>query len=239
LTGKAVQFNPPAARLAFSPIVLIETDKRSGDDAVKGSIAVDSFKGARRGRHTYLTTEIGMSDSSKDLAARIQELEDVREINEVWFKWHYSCTGGFNGKQAGRMEALECLTEDATIEIAALHKPGQGPKGRAAYTEFWDFYFGDDGPLPYVFQTSVAEKVVITGDTAVQYSNMLGIFQPRGHKPGIGLSQRINDLVRTPDGWRISKTTQGGGYSIQIDELQGALNKLPDFRPRPEWKYKG
>jgi hypothetical protein len=181
-----------------------------------------------------------MSDDRLDrIEARLRELEDVREINEVFFKWHFDCTGGFNGKQAGRMEALECLTDDATIEIQGLHEPGKGPRGRKEYTEFWDYYYGDAGPLPYVFQTSVAEKVTVTGDTAVQQSNMLGIFQPLGEVPWYGLSQRTNWFVRTPQGWRISKTTQNGGLTLKADQLYGALNKLPPFQPRPEWKHKG
>jgi hypothetical protein len=181
-----------------------------------------------------------MSDTkTKTLEARIRELEDVREINEVFFKWHYDCTGGFNGKQAGRMEALECLTEDATIEVSSLHKPGQGPKGREQYTEFWDYFYGDDGPLPYVFQNSVAERVVVTGDTAVQESNQLGIFQNRGGKPRMGLSQRTNYFVRTPKGWKIEKTTIAGGFSFYVDEIQGNLNKLPAQSPRTPWTYKG
>lgn len=181
-----------------------------------------------------------MTDTtSATLEARIRELEDVREINEVFFKWHFECTGGFNGKQAGRMEALECLTEDATIEVQGLHKPGQGPTGREQYTEFWDYFYGDEGPLPYVFQTSVAEKVTITGDTAVQKSNMLGIFQNRGGKPTIGLSQRTNNFVRTAQGWRINKTTVEGGFSIAVDELHGNLNKLPAPASRTLWSYKG
>ena len=178
-------------------------------------------------------------DRIAKLEARIRELEDVREINEVFFKWHYECTGGFNGKQAGRMEALECLTEDATIEVHTLHKPGQGPKGRKQYTEFWDYFYGDAGPLPYVFQNSVAEKVIVDGDTATQWSNQLGIFQNRGGRPRAGLSQRVNYFVRTPKGWRIEKTTIEGGMSFYVDDLQGNLNKLPPQTPRTPWTYKG
>jgi hypothetical protein len=185
-----------------------------------------------------------MSDSTSALEARVRELEDVRAITDLFFKWHYECTGGFNGKQAGRMEALEVLSEDATIEVHGLHQPGQGPKGRKNYTEFWDYFYGDDGPLPYVFQTSVADKVVVTGDTAVHKTNMLGIFQARGPnglaKATIGLSQRTNTCIRTKDGWRIQKTTVEGGYSIQTDELHGALNKLPEvMSARTPWSYKG
>ena len=179
------------------------------------------------------------------LEARIRELEDVREITDLFFKWHYECTGGFNGKQAGRMEALECLTEDATIEINSLHKPGQGPRGRKEYTEFWDYFYGDDGPLPYVFQTPVADRITINGDTAIHETNQLGIFQFRGpdgklSKATIGLSQRINTCVRTPQGWRIQKTTVEGGFSIAADHLQGELNKLPEvMSKRTMWTYKG
>jgi hypothetical protein len=174
-----------------------------------------------------------------ELEARVRKLEDVREINDVFFKWHYECTGGFNGKQAGRMESLECLTEDGTIEVNSLHEPGKGPKGRAQYTEFWDYFYGDAGPLPYVFQNSVAERVTLNGDTAVQESNQLGIFQNRGSKPRIGLSQRVNYFTRTPDGWRINKTTIQGGFSIYADELHGNLNPLPPAEPRTPWTYKG
>jgi hypothetical protein len=179
-----------------------------------------------------------------DLEARIRELEDVREITDLFFKWHYACTGGFNGKPAGRVEALECLTEDATIEIQGLHKPGQGPRGRKEYTEFWDYFYGDDGPLPYVFQTSVADKVEVDGDEAMHKTNMLGVFQFRGPgglvKPTIGLTQRTNYCVRTPDGWRIAKTTAEGGFSVAADQLNGALNALPEMMSkRTPWSYRG
>jgi ketosteroid isomerase-like protein len=173
------------------------------------------------------------------LEARLRELEDVREINEVFFKWHDHCTGGFSGKQAGRMEALECLTEDATIEVDSMHEPGKGPKGRKAYTEFWAYFYGDAGPLPYVFQNGVAEMVVVTGDTAVQKSNMLGIFQMRDGTTTFGLSQRVNDFVRTPDGWKIRKTTSGPGLSIRPEGIHGKLNALPPAEPRTPWTYKG
>jgi len=173
------------------------------------------------------------------LEARVKELEDIREINEVFNKWMNDCTGGFNGLQPGRMEALECLTDDATIEIHGLHQPGKGPKGREQFTKFWDFYYGDNGPLPYVFQTSVSEKVVVTGDSAVQRSNMLGILQARGGKPTIGLSARTNHFVRTPDGWRINKTTVDGGFSADLPELHGNLNDSSQSEVRTPWTYEG
>ena len=34
---------------------------------------------------------------------------------------------------------------------------------------------------------------------------MMGIFEFRGAGATVGLSQRINYLVRTPDGWRIRR----------------------------------
>jgi SnoaL-like domain len=175
----------------------------------------------------------------KELEARLRELEDIREINEVFRRWHFACTGGFNGIQAGRMEALDVLTEDATIEIQALHEPGRGPKGRDEYTRYWDFYFGDAGPLPYVFQTSLDQRVEIDGDTAVQYSNQLGIFQARNSGPMLSLSRRINYLRRTPEGWRIYKTTGDSAFSTPIEELKGPLNALPPQEDRIPWTYGG
>jgi SnoaL-like protein len=173
----------------------------------------------------------------KELEARVREMEDIRQINEVFRKWHYACTGGFNGIQAGRMEALDVLTEDATIEIQSLHEPGQGPKGREEYTKYWDFYFGDAGPLPYVFQTSLDQKVTVTGDTAVQESNQLGIFQPRNAPARLSLSRRTNYFVRTPEGWRINKTTGDSAFATTLQDLLGPLNELPPQEHRTPWTY--
>ncbi len=168
-----------------------------------------------------------------ELRTTVKLLNDVHEINDVFFKWHFECTGGFKGKQAGRAAALECLTEDAQIDVPP-NPPGKGPKGREEYTEFWDYFYGDDGPLPYVFQTSTADKVVVDGDSATQYSNMLGIFQARGGQPTIGLSQRINTFRRTPEGWRICKTTIEGGLSSTLTAGLNphGLNELPPQQER-------
>jgi hypothetical protein len=181
-----------------------------------------------------------MTESAQaSLEAQLKELQDVREINALFDRWHYVCTGGFAGKQAGRMEALECLTEDATIELHGMHEPGKGPKGREQYSRFWAYFVGDDGPLPYVFQTMVGAQVAVNGDRATQQHNMLGIFQLRGAKATMGLSQRYNDLVRTPEGWRICKTTVTGGMSFEVDNLKGALNTLAPLQARTPWTYEG
>jgi hypothetical protein len=180
-----------------------------------------------------------LANRIKVLEARLRELEDIREINEVFRRWHFACTGGFNGIQAGRMEALQVLTEDATIEIQALHEPGKGPKGREECSKYWDFYFGDAGPLPYVFQTSLDQKVEVDGNTAVQYSNQLGIFQARNSVPMLSLSRRINYLRRTPDGWRIYKTTGDSAFSTPLQDLKGPLNPLPQQEDRTPWTFDG
>jgi hypothetical protein len=178
-----------------------------------------------------------MSATLDELEKRIRKLEDVNEINDAFFKWHYDCTGGFNGKQAGRMEALECLTDDAMIDVPP-NEPGKGPKGREQFTEFWDYFYGDAGPLPYVFQTCVAELVTVDGDTAVQKANQFAFIGFRGAPPSVGLSQRTNNFVRTADGWRINYTNIEGGVSFKVGELHGNLNKLPEFDGRQPWKYK-
>jgi hypothetical protein len=72
----------------------------------------------------------------------------------------------------------------------------------------------------------------MTGDAAVQKSNMLIMQQARARKPANVRSQRTNDFVRTHDGWRTCKTTGDGGFRIEFGELQGALNKLPPAEVR-------
>lgn len=170
------------------------------------------------------------------LEARLKELEDVREINEVFRAWHHACTGGFDGVQPGRPEALDMLTDDATIEIKGLHRPGEGPTGREEYTRYWAFYFGDKGPLPRVFQTSLDQHVEVDGDVATQTSNQIIVFEFRGNEPMFGISRRKNWLKRTPEGWRITKTTDDGGFSVTIGELKGRLNEIEPAEPREEWK---
>jgi hypothetical protein len=183
-------------------------------------------------------TKVMSEDRLAKIEADIRELKDIREIKDVFFNFHYACTGGFTGKQAGRMEALDCLTDDATIEVLGLHEPGKGPRGREQVKEYWDYYYGDAGPLPYVFQTSVNEKVELSGDTAVGYSNMLMIVAFREGKPLMGLSQRVNDYVRTDTGWKIKKTTMVGGFTTHLDGIEGALNKLPPAEERQPWTYR-
>ena len=175
----------------------------------------------------------------QELRAELQELKDVREINDLWFKWHHECTGGFNGKQAGRMAALECLSDDATIEIEGHHAPGEGPKGPKECTEFWSYFVGDNGPLPHVFQCSVSERVKVNGDTAEQESVQYCIIQFRGQKPRAGLVQRVNTLIRTAAGWRIQKVMHFGGYFFEVEKLVGDLNVLPEQEQRVPWSFKG
>jgi SnoaL-like domain len=170
------------------------------------------------------------------LEARVKELEDIREINEVFRAWHHACTGGFDGIQAGKPEALSVLADDATIEIKGLHKPGEGPRGLEEIKKYWDYYYGDKGPLPRVFQTSLDQHIEVDGDTATQESNQIIVFEFRGHEPVFGISHRTNDLVRTPDGWKLRKSTDDGGFTFATNPLLGRLNNIEPYEPREEWK---
>jgi hypothetical protein len=173
-----------------------------------------------------------------DLEARVRELEDVREINAVIFDWHAAATGGFNGLQSHRPEALELLTADALI-AESPDRPGYGPRGLAQIAQHWAYFSGDAGPLPYVFHGSVAERVVVAGDAATQQSNMFGIFQLRGGRPAVGLSQRNHRFVRTAAGWKMSYRDMEGGFSFLADALHGPLNPLPEAEPRTPWTPQG
>jgi hypothetical protein len=200
-----------------------------------------------------------LESANSELRDRLRRVEDVQEIIALFARWHYACTGGFDGLQAGRMEALDCLTDDATIEAKGLHDPGKGPKGRDQCLEYWSYYYGDAGPLPYVFQTNLGDRVEVDGDTAIHYNDMLCITQPRlgvqrnvygdgGHddddpsadldQPFMLITHRKNYLLRTPDGWRIQRTTVDGGYRTPLQDLIGipTKNELPAPEPRAPWK---
>ncbi len=177
-----------------------------------------------------------------DQEKRLRELQDVREINDCFRRFHWNCTGGFGGLQAGRMECLDELSDDATFEVKGLHEPGKGPKGREQYTDYWDYFYGDAGPLPYVFQTVVSEYVVVNGDEATGKAVQLGMFEFRGAKPSVGLSLRTNTYVRTAKGWKIRKTTIDGGFGFKADQFVGGsspLNELPPMDDRKPWTFDG
>jgi hypothetical protein len=177
-----------------------------------------------------------------ELKNDLQELKDVREIKDCFRRFHWACCGGFNGRQGGGMDSLDELADDATFEVKGLHEPGKGPKGREQFTKYWAYFYGDAGPLPYIFQVPVSETVKIDGDTAVGLSVHLQIGQFRGGQPALSLLLRANDYVRTDKGWKIQKTTIDGGLGFKLDELvgvAGTLNELPPADDRKPWTYAG
>jgi hypothetical protein len=178
-----------------------------------------------------------LEDRVKALEAQVRELQDVREITEIFDRWHQGCCGGFAGRQAGDYTALDYITEDATIELKGLHEPGKGPKGREAVTKFWDYFYGDNGPLPYVFQTGLGNIITVDGDEAVHESSMIVLSQFRGQDARLNLTLRRNYLRRTPEGWRIYKTTTDGGLGMAVPQLLGPLNRLPPQEERTLWTY--
>ncbi len=157
------------------------------------------------------------------LEARLRELEDVREINDVMRCWHYACTGGFNGIQTHRtLEGIDLLAEDGTIEVQGLHKPGDGPTGREALLKYFSAFHCDNGSLPHVFQTGVDYGVTVTGDTAVQDSNLVIVTEFSDGSRAFSLSRYHNDYVRTPAGWRIKTIRLEQGYTVPLKELVAA-----------------
>jgi hypothetical protein len=193
-------------------------------------------------------TEISMSEIAlklkelDELKKDFQEIKDVREIKDCFRRFHWACCGGFNGRQGGGMESLDELSDDATFEVKGLHEPGKGPQGREEFTKYWAYYYGDAGPLPYIFQVPVSETVEVDGDTAVGWSVHLQIGHFRGDRPALSLMLRTNDYVRTAKGWKIRKTTIDGGLGFKVDELVGIAGTLNPMLPpdgRTPWTYEG
>lgn len=172
---------------------------------------------------TIETTEARLAAVEK----RLRYLEDVREINEVMRKWHYACTGGFNGRPTHRThEAIDLIAEDGSITVQGLHEPGKGPRGREELLAYFAPFHGDDGFLPHVYQTGIDYGVVVDGDTAVQHSNLLCVtqYQDRSIRPGMLLSRYVNDYVRTPDGWKIKNIRLEQAYEIPLNGFIPADN---------------
>jgi ketosteroid isomerase-like protein len=157
------------------------------------------------------------------LEGRVRELEDVREINDVFRRWHRACTGGFNGIPTHRtLEGIDLLTDDATIEVQGLHEPGTGPTGREALLAYFKPYHGTEGLLPRVFQTGVDYGVTVTGDTAVQDSNLVILTGYNNGNAAFSMSRYRNGYRRTDAGWRITRIGLEQGFTVPLDSLQTA-----------------
>ena len=191
--------------------------------------------GSIESRIEALESQLNARDERiKELEARVQELEDVREINDVMRRWHYACTGGFNGIPAHRArEALDLLTDDATIELQMLHDKGTGPTGTEALFEYLRQFEGDDGKLPQVFQTGSDYRVEVHGDTAVQRSNIVTLAQGEvtGGRAQMGTSRYVNEFVRAPEGWKIKKISLVSALNAPFQEQV----RSAQIRPGSGW----
>lgn len=147
-----------------------------------------------------------LRDQLATVSARVRELEDVRAILEIYHHWDWSVTGGFNGMQAGDYQSLlaDFDLDSGTIEAQRLYERGAGPTGREAVLEYWDYFYGDNGPVPIDFQTMIDPAVRIDGDTAILECNEILWVQYRGDAaPLFGLVKRYIDFARKPEGWKI------------------------------------
>jgi SnoaL-like domain len=156
------------------------------------------------------------------LEKRVQELEDVREINEVMRRWHVACSGGFSGIQSLRSsESLPLLTDDAIVEVKYEAGNSTVVSGHEAIAEYFAAFAGDNGELPYVFQTGVDYGVKVNGNSAVQESNLVILRQSNLGGATFGLSQFTNEYLRTAEGWKISKLSLQIAFSVPVQELTG------------------
>ena len=80
-------------------------------------------------------------------------------------------------------------------------------------------------------------KRFLAATMAVAAAAALGLFL--GQKPRSGVVQRVNNMVRTPAGWRIQKVMHFGGYFFEVEKLIGELNPPRPMDQRKPWTYKG
>lgn len=173
------------------------------------------------------------------LKSRVQELEDVREILDIWHHWDWSVTGGFNGIQAGDYQSLlaDFDLESGTIEAQRLYERGAGPTGREEVLQYWDYFYGDHGPVPIDFQTAVDPSVRIDGDTAILECNEILWVQYRGGgEPLFGIVKRYIDFARKTDGWKVVRAELEEGLWTRSGPLDPRthLNDSTKHVPRPD-----
>ena len=106
---------------------------------------------------------------------------------------------GFRSRISSPKVTTPAGTRTVFSSTGAIGKPGEGPTGRAELTKYWDYYYGDKGPLSRVFQTSLDQHIEVDSDTATQESNQIIVFEFHGRPPVFGISRRKNHLVRTPE----------------------------------------
>ncbi|HWE68824.1 MAG TPA: nuclear transport factor 2 family protein [Acidimicrobiales bacterium] len=158
-----------------------------------------------------------MAGLSKDDTARLRELEDRAEITDIVSRY------GDGVRRGDAASIAACFADDASLD----HGHGQSVEGIEAIRQ----YFGavkDSAASKAVMNfdekaasTPVMSNVLIDldGDTAHCESMCLAIHA--GFRDGEGSiivrgTRNIDDLVRTPEGWKIRKRLHPAVWSFEV-----------------------
>lgn len=142
----------------------------------------------------------------------LQEMSDRLEIQDLFARYCFAI-------DERDWEALDGLfTSDATIDYSAAG----GPVGSVAEIKRW--LPGAMARFPVCQHLAATTKLKLEGDTA---SSRTILFNPMVYEDGEGIRQSFflglwyrDQLVRTPDGWRISDRREEFGWDYNTPAME-------------------
>jgi hypothetical protein len=137
------------------------------------------------------------SSMSKDIEARLKELEDVRAICELKARYCNAADGGWDGPTHDGEAVAALFVEDGAFE----GRRHGAAVGRAAIRELFD---GLRRSSPLAFHRISNPIVEVDGDTAKGEWHLLCAIHLDGKTLWIG-GLYHDEFVRRPEGWRFRR----------------------------------
>src|SRR5262249_19263482 len=126
--------------------------------------------------------------------------EDIEEIKQLKIRYFEACDGGFGGMPTHEPDAIaEVFTEDGVWDGGTLGMCAGRDAIRARYEQV---------PQGFAYTMLSSPKIDVDGDRATGRWHLMVYATSAGTGPSkLTGGEHRDEYVRTPEGWRIARTT--------------------------------
>lgn len=131
------------------------------------------------------------------LTSRVQQLEDLRAVEQLMYAYHHACDGwGSDGTHRDPEAIAELFTPDGVWAVSARQPPPTGRQEIAALAR-------DLQIIPWIVHTVVNPQVQVDGDVATGEVKGLVYHMSPDRQPRASLGVYRLTAIRTDSVWRI------------------------------------